>query len=105
MSEAILIGEFQEGEFHPGEYLADELKSRHIRQNAFAPKVGVQPSLLNEIIKGKRSISTAFALKLESALGIDAEFWLKTQMSYDLRKLRLVAKKFNLKHFLYEPQN
>ena len=68
---------------HPGEVLREELAERGITQTQFAKCMGISVSLLNEIIKGKRDISTEYALLLEAALGIDADFWLNMQRSYD----------------------
>lgn len=68
---------------HPGEMLADELEYRKISQKAFAELIGMKPSLLNEIIKGKRSVSTEYAMLFEAALGIEANIWVNLQCSYD----------------------
>lgn len=70
---------------HPGELLKDELESRGIAQAKFAEQIDVRPSLLNEIIKGKRGINTEMALILEAALGIDAGMWLNLQASYNMQ--------------------
>lgn len=70
---------------HPGELLKDELESRNITQARFAAQIGVKPSLLNEIIKGKRGVNTEMALILEAALGIPAEMWLGLQSDYNMQ--------------------
>lgn len=71
---------------HPGELLLEELEYRNITQAKFSEKIGVKPSLLNEIIKGKRGISTEMALLLEAALGISSKFWINLQNEYNLQK-------------------
>ena len=73
---------------HPGELLIEELKARKITQAMFAQKIGVKPSYLNEIIKGKRGVNTETALLLEAALGIDAKFWVNLQNEYNLQKAK-----------------
>ena len=73
---------------HPGELLLEELECRNISQAKFSEKIGVKPSLLNEIIKGKRGINTEMALLLEAALGISAKFWINLQNDYNLQKAR-----------------
>jgi HTH-type transcriptional regulator/antitoxin HigA len=73
---------------HPGELLLDEMKERKISQIKIANQTGVKASFLNEIIKGKRSIHAHFAISLEKALGIPAEYWLRLQMHYDLTTAR-----------------
>lgn len=70
---------------HPGELLKDELESRNITQAKFAERIGVKPSLLNEIIKAKRGVSTEMALLLEAALGIPASLWLNLQGAYNMQ--------------------
>ncbi len=74
---------------HPGEVLADELEARGIKQKEFAQKIKLQPPHLNDLLKGKRHVSARMALKIENELGIDAAYWLRLQMNYDLE----VAKK------------
>ena len=69
---------------HLGEVLADELEARKITKSGLAIKIGVYPSHLGEIVKGKRNITANIALKLEKELGIAAEFWMGLQMDYDL---------------------
>ena len=69
---------------HPGEVLREELAERGITQTQLAKRMGISVSLLNEIINGKRDISAEYALLLEAALGIDADFWLNMQRSYDI---------------------
>jgi antitoxin HigA-1 len=74
---------------HPGEVLNDELIAREIKQKDFAVQLKLQSPHLNDLLKGKRHVSARIALKLENELGIDAAYWLRLQMNYDLA----VAKK------------
>ncbi|MEY3208745.1 MAG: hypothetical protein RL064_776 [Bacteroidota bacterium] len=78
---------------HPGEILANELTARKLTQSKFAEMCGVQPSQLNEIIKGKRGINVDNALVFEHQLKIDAEFWLRVQMHFELDVARIKVKK------------
>lgn len=80
-------------ELHPGEVLANELKTRKLTKGAFAIKAGMYPSQLSDILKGKRNITAYIALKLETELEIPAEFWLGLQMDYDLQTERNKLKK------------
>ncbi|QHT65385.1 HigA family addiction module antidote protein [Rhodocytophaga rosea] len=79
---------------HPGEILAQELKERGIKQSEFAEELLMAYSQLNEIIKGKRSISADLAIILDAALGIPAVFWTNLQAKYDLEVA--LVKKTNL---------
>ena len=71
---------------HPGELLLDELQCRALSQAKFAKQIGIKPSLLNEIIKGKRGVNTEMALILEASLGISAKIWINLQNEYNLQK-------------------
>lgn len=79
---------------HPGKILEEELEARGLIKSAFAMELKIYPSHFSDILKGKRHISAAVALKLERALGISAEFWMRLQAEYDLKverqKLELV---------------
>lgn len=72
-----------QGITHPGYILGMELKARGISQKNFAAQIAIQQSHLSEIIKGKRNITDQLAGKLEEALSIPAEHWIKMQAEYD----------------------
>ena len=70
---------------HPGEMLLEEfLKPLGISQTDLAVRLGVSFPRLNEIIRGKRSVTPDTALRLEKVLGMTADFWLGLQMDWDL---------------------
>jgi len=73
---------------HPGEVLGEELDARGIPQKEFSELIDMRPPHLNELIKGKRHVSALLALKLERELGINAAFWLRLQIDYDLKIAR-----------------
>lgn len=73
---------------HPGEILKDEIEYRGVSQRKLAAQMGISPSLLNEILNGKRSVSTEYALLFEAVLGIDAEPLVKMQIHYDIQMAR-----------------
>jgi addiction module HigA family antidote len=77
---------------HPGEVLADELSTREIMQKDFAKLIKLQAPHLNDLLKGKRHVSARIALKIEKELGIDAEYWLRLQISYDLAEAKEAMK-------------
>lgn len=70
---------------HPGELIKDELESRQLTQAKLAESIGVNPSLLNEIIKGKRGVNTEMALLLEAALDLPADLLLNLQSDYNMQ--------------------
>lgn len=74
---------------HPGTILKLELEERGISQKEFAEMLGIQKSHLNEIIKGKRSMTNNVADKIEEVLGISSVSLmnLQTQYEYDIRQI------------------
>jgi len=70
---------------HPGRMLFEEfLKPLGITQSAFAVRLGVSFPRLNEIVRGKRSVTPDTALRLARVLGMSADFWLGLQQDWDL---------------------
>ncbi len=69
---------------HPGEVLKEEIECRGISQKELSRKTGIPYTTLNEVLNGKRAITTEYALLIEAALGIESGFWLKMQMDYDM---------------------
>lgn len=73
---------------HPGELIKDELDSRNLTQAKLAESIGVSCSLINEIVKGKRGVSTELALLIEAALDIPADLLLNLQGAYNMQKAK-----------------
>jgi addiction module HigA family antidote len=71
---------------HPGIILARELEKRSIKQRPFALSIGEHPQTFNAMTKGKRRITTAIALKIESALDIEEGTLLILQAFYDIKQ-------------------
>lgn len=71
------------GPTHPDEMLADELEARQMTQKQLAEQTGVSATFVSELIRGKKSVLVAMALKLEEVLAIDASFWLNAQRNYN----------------------
>lgn len=70
---------------HPGEILKEEIEYRGISQRKLAAQMDISPTQLNEILNGKRAVSTEYALLFEAALNIDAEPLLKMQAEYNMQ--------------------
>lgn len=72
---------------HPGEILEEEfLKPLGLTQRAFARCIDVPPNRVNDIVRGKRSITGDTAIRLSLALGTSPEMWLRLQARYELEK-------------------
>ena len=65
---------------HPGEFIQEiYLEPFAITGRQLAFKLGVAPSTINRILKGRSSISSEMALRLSKALGRSPESWLTMQ--------------------------
>lgn len=73
---------------HPGEILREELECRGITQTKLANEIGIKVSLLNELINGKRDFTIEYAMMIDAALGVDADFWMNLQCAYNKGKIQ-----------------
>jgi addiction module HigA family antidote len=64
--------------------LEEFLKPLGISQSAFAVRLGISFPRLNEIIRGKRGVTSDTALRLAYVLGMSADFWLGLQQDWEL---------------------
>jgi len=71
---------------HPGIILERELKKRSIKQRPFALSISEHPQTFNAILKGKRNINTALALRIEKGLHLDEGTLVLLQAYYDIKK-------------------
>ena len=69
---------------HPGDVLKEELASRGISQKKFSEMIKIPYTQLNEILNGKRQVTTDFALMMEAALGINPELLINMQVRYNM---------------------
>jgi antitoxin HigA-1 len=69
----------------PGEILREEFLTHYeITQDELAKAMGVSRFRVNEIINGKRAITSETAILLSKALGTSAKFWMNLQTAVDL---------------------
>jgi len=74
---------------HPGEILMEEfLRPMDLTQYRLARDIGVQPTRINQIVKGRSGISAGMALRLGRYFGTSARFWMNAQAHYDLEVAR-----------------
>lgn len=71
--------------FPPGEIIKIELEARGWIQADLAEVMERPLQTINEIIGARKRVTEETAKELEAALGIDAEFWLRTEALYRLR--------------------
>ena len=86
---------------HPGAVLKEELVARGISQKAFSELLLVPYTQLNEILNGKRPVTTDFALMIEAAMGINPELLINMQARYNMaiakQKKPLLTKLLNIR--------
>src|ERR1700676_855894 len=70
---------------HPGEHLAEELKTLGMSAAELARKIDVPTNRITQILNGERSITGDTALRLGHFFGTSPEFWLNLQTLYELR--------------------
>ena len=70
---------------HPGEILRDDfLKPMDLSAYALARALRISRPRLNDIVLGRRGVTTDTALRLGRYFGMTAEFWINLQTRYDL---------------------
>jgi addiction module HigA family antidote len=68
---------------HPGELLKDELEYRHLSQRSVAKQLGLSYTAFNEILNGKRPVTTDVAMIMEAAWGVSSGLLLRMQTDYN----------------------
>jgi plasmid maintenance system antidote protein VapI len=71
---------------HPGVYLNRKLKEKKLPKGRFAIQVNEYPQTLGDITKGKRSMNTPLALKIEKELNLAEGFLMMLQIFYDIEQ-------------------
>lgn len=70
---------------HPGEILKhDFMEPFGLSATALAKAIDVTPARINEIVRGRRGITAATALRLARYFGTDAQSWMNLQDRYEL---------------------
>ena len=74
---------------HPGEILNQEfLQPLGLSQYRLAKEIGVPPRRINEIVLGKRAVTTDTDLRLCRFFGMSESFWSGLQTDYDREMLK-----------------
>lgn len=70
----------------PGQFVQEALEAKNIKQKDLSLMLGKSASVINDIIKGKRSINAEIAILLEAVTDIKAMVWMNHQSTYVLQK-------------------
>lgn len=71
---------------HPGEVLKDEIEYRKISQRRLAEQMGISYKVLNDLLNGRRPLTTTTAMMLEAALDIPADSLMRLQLKYNMQQ-------------------
>ena len=74
---------------HAGEYIKVELESRGMTQKELATLTGIQTSILNDIIRGRRNVTAEQSVLIGKAMEIDDTFFYDMQKKYDMDCARI----------------
>ena len=80
-------GSSQRARLTPGMFLDTRfLRPLQLSQDALAKHLGVSRRRINEIVRGRRGITTDTAVRLGRYFGTGPDFWLSLQHSWDTYK-------------------
>lgn len=88
--------------FPPGDFIKDEIEARGWTQEDLAEVMGRDLRLVNEIITGKRGITTDTAKGLGEALETSAQYWMNLQTSHQLAQSKSQIEHVARRSKLYE---
>ena len=71
---------------HPGEVLKDEIEYRKVSQRKLADQMGISYKALNDLLNGRRTLTTATAMMFEAALDIPADSLMRLQLKYNIQQ-------------------
>lgn len=78
-------GRMQRRPTHPGEMLREDFMPDYgLTVAGLAEAVGVTRQSINELLRGRRALTPAMALRLARLFGNTPEFWLNAQRAVDL---------------------
>jgi addiction module HigA family antidote len=79
---------------HPGEILREDFMPDYgLSAASLAGKLGVSRQTVNELLRERRAITPAMALRLSKLFGNTPEFWMNAQREVDLYGARKINKK------------
>lgn len=72
----------------PGATIKEQLENRGMTQKEFADRMGMTPKHICNLIAGEVRLTPSVALRLESVLGISAEYWNRLETIYQEKIVR-----------------
>ncbi|SHF46543.1 addiction module antidote protein, HigA family [Salegentibacter echinorum] len=80
---------------HPGAVLKREIKQRGIKSKDLALWIGEHAQTISAIINERRNINPGLSIKLGKILGVEKDYFMHLQASFDVKKLQ--SKNFDQK--------
>jgi len=77
---------------HPGLVLDRKIGEHNLKKGRLALSINEYPQTITAITKGKRSMNTALALKLEKVLGLEEGYFMILQVYYDIKQAKSIEK-------------
>lgn len=78
----------QDATIHPGEIVREEfLVPLELSASALALELKVPALRINDIVRGRRSVTPDTALRLSRYFGTSPEFWMDLQTAFDLKSV------------------
>ncbi len=78
--------------------LEEFLEPMKVTQSELATKLKIPFQRVNQIIKGKRSVTPDTAMRLARVLGTSVELWLNLQLAWDLYEAQHSKKAKEIEH-------
>lgn len=75
---------------HPGAILKRELLTRSMKNKEIASAVEEHAQTISSILKEKRGINPSLSIKLGNVLGVDADYFMLLQASYEVTKAQKI---------------
>lgn len=66
----------------PGATITEQLEERGMTQNEFSKRMGMSEKQISQLMNGDVRVTSDMAEKLESVLGVPADFWNKLESIY-----------------------
>nr|VFK67269.1 MAG: addiction module antidote protein, HigA family [Candidatus Kentron sp. UNK]VFK72608.1 MAG: addiction module antidote protein, HigA family [Candidatus Kentron sp. UNK] len=88
---------------HPGEHLEEILDVSGMTQAELAVRLGIHKKTINEIIRGKASLTSDVALRLGKVFDYPVHLWNNLQRNYDETRARLAEEKRLVRHLDRRP--
>ena len=85
---------------HPGEIIREDIvNALHLTVTHAAEILGVRRATLSDVMRGKSSVSSEMALRLEKAFGVSMDLLLKMQAGFDAAEVRKQSHRIKVKPY------